>query len=148
MEKIFLNQVKKNSILLVFGFCSLFSFAQKEKLNLAETKWQCEIGKDCINTYYFKLDQMYVFYSCEMDTAYYGTYKQEDGFLMIHETSSTDTPSTSFEQALYKMKSEDTCLIHIERSEWNAGQWIPSTFVFDEQYRYCKVERVNERARK
>ncbi|WP_410877605.1 hypothetical protein [Myroides sp. DW712] len=147
MEELFLKQVKKNSIVLVVGFYSLLSFAQKEKLNLAETKWQCEIEKDCINTYYFKLDHTYVFYSCEMDTTYYGTYKQEDGFLMIHETNSMDTPSTSFEQALYKMKNVDTCLIHIERSEWNAGKWIPSTFVFDEQYRYCKVESVNERAR-
>ena len=76
---------------------------------LLGTKWSYKIADGCINTYHFKADSQYVFYSCEMEDRYYGRYFVQGDTLNLHEYAAAadsllpaDSPERN-EQAKFKV---------------------------------------------
>lgn len=121
--------------------------------NIAElsgTKWSYKIADGCINTYSFKADSQYVFYSCEMEDTYYGKYFVQDDTLNLYEyVTATDSllPADSPErndQAKFKVIMVDGKLKHIARLVQVNGVWEKSDFTFPENYLYVKVDSAGD----
>jgi hypothetical protein len=113
---------------------------------LSDTKWSYKIAEGCINTYHFKSDSQYVFYSCEMEDAYYGKYFVQNDTLHLYEyvtatdsLLSADSPERS-EQAKFQLILVAGKLKHLARFEKINGIWQKSNFVFPENYVYTKNE--------
>jgi hypothetical protein len=112
--------------------------------DLQGTKWSCKIADACINTYQFKPDSLYIFYSCEMEDTYYGKYFVKNDTLHLDEYAtatdsllSTDSPERS-EKAKFKVIMADNKLKHVVRLEEVNGVWKKSNFSFPENYLYVK----------
>ncbi|MDM1046610.1 hypothetical protein HX004_08365 [Myroides sp. 1354] len=132
--------MKKIYILIIAFFYAIACFSQmKGKINLAGTKWECKIEKDCVNVYKFLTDTTFEFYSCEMEETYYGEYYFENNFLMIYEKGSYE-PSDYYEQKLFKVCIKDNYLQRLSLSYMEKGKWVKSKFVFDDTYKYMKVK--------
>lgn len=121
--------------------------SQKNQLSMDDLqggKWSYKIADGCINTYQFKPDSLYVFYSCEMEDTYYGKYFVKNDTLHLKEYAtatdsllSTDSPERS-EKAKFKVIMVDNKLKHILRIEEVNGVWRKSNFSFPENYLYVK----------
>jgi len=112
--------------------------------DLQGAKWSYKIADGCINTYQFKPDSLYVFYSCEMEDTYYGKYFVKDDTLHLDEYAtatdsllSIDSPERS-EKAKFKVIMVENRLKHIVRLEEVNGVWRKSNFSFPENYLYVK----------
>ncbi|MDR0229154.1 MAG: hypothetical protein LBI72_08845 [Flavobacteriaceae bacterium] len=132
--------MKNIYILIVVFFYAIVCCSQtQEKIDLVGTKWECKIGKDCVNVYKFITDTTFEFYSCEMKETYYGDYYFENNSLMIYEKGSYEQ-SDYYEQKLFKVCIKDNYLKHISLSYMEKGKWVKSKFVFDDIYKYMKIK--------
>lgn len=111
---------------------------------LSGTEWSHKIAEGCVNTYSFKADSQYVFYSCEMEDTYYGKYFVQDDTLNLFEyvtavdsLLAADSPERN-EHAKFKVVMVDGKLKHIARLVQVNGVWEKSDFIFPENYLYVK----------
>lgn len=117
---------------------------QKTIPELLGTRWSYKITDGCINTYHFKADSQYVFYSCEMEDQYYGRYFVQGDTLNLHEYAAAadsllpaDSPERN-EQAKFKVVMVNDKLRHVVRLVQVNGVWEKSNFIFPENYLYVK----------
>lgn len=130
-------------------WCSVLCFScsgqGKQSTELTGTKWECKIADGCINVYEFTTENTFKFFSCEMEDEYFGEYYFKDGVLMLDQKGSIydeNLPDSSMHRAerkLYKVEIKGDKLKHLSMSNWVNGEWVQSSFKFDDNYSYQKV---------
>lgn len=128
---------------LVFGI--IFN-ACSQNVPLTNTKWECKIADDCINTYTFKTDSTFIFYNCEMDDILYGNYLLKRDTLVLDTKSSVydnvydeDSPHR-YERKKYIAIIQDNTIKYLWLEELTNGKWSKSDFKFTNDYLYIKSE--------
>lgn len=114
---------------------------QKENI-LSGTKWEYKIADGCTNSYKFNSDGSFIFYSCEMEDEYFGSYYFKRDTLFIDQKGivyDAELPEESTERKLYELVIKDNELKHLSVSDWVKEEWVKSDFKFDDSYLYKKV---------
>lgn len=116
--------------------------------NMEGTRWISKIAEDCVNSFHFKKENLYEFYSCEQMDTYYGKYRVTNDTLVLYETqierdqNLSATPSLEPEIVAFKIIHSENGLRHVERLEKQNGNWVKTNFTFPDHYLY--VQKKND----
>jgi hypothetical protein len=112
--------------------------------SLAGTKWDHAIAENCINSYSFKVDSTYEFYSCEMEDTFKGTYfVEKDTLILIEENlkdvySSDGSVSQEKEKTRFKGVFQENHFVLVLREKQIDDIWINQQAPNIDQYKYSQ----------
>lgn len=112
--------------------------------SLAGTKWEYVIAENCINSYFFKVDSTYEFYSCEMEDTFAGAYFIEGDTLILIEDNLKDvysndgSVSQEKEKIRFKGIFEENHLALVSREKQVGDDWIDLQAPNIDQYKYSQ----------
>ena len=103
---------------------------------LANTKWECKIGKECTDGLRFKAGHKVVAYSCELGEESPGTYQLIRDTLIINSIKDGEEMK---ERWRYKYLLREGRLRPIRTEEFIHGKWQMVREVFEPNYIFLKV---------
>lgn len=116
--------------------------------SLINTKWECKIAVGCISYYSFGTNSKSIFYSCESEDKYFGSYLVNNDTLYIHNYF-TDRDSLlpkesdlRSQEAKYKLILVNGKLKHVERWVFSKANslWEKDSFKFDNNTTFERVK--------
>lgn len=126
--------------------CKISGQSQAESISIENSKWVCSIAENCTNIYEFGFDSNFIFTSCEMNDIYFGKYYFSKDTLIMEQFGSVDNVESMLgavnmsELKQYRAIVNTQELIHVDLYDWENGKWMKSTFQFDPQFTYSKIE--------
>lgn len=120
---------------------------QKKLPSLANTRWEYKIAEGCINSYDFKSDSTFLYYSCEQEDSLFGNYFFKNDTLFIDKKGSIydkaykkDSPHR-YERKRYAAIISDNQMKHLYFEEIINRDWKKSDFKLSQENLYKKVEK-------
>ncbi|MCT4614864.1 MAG: hypothetical protein N4A49_08325 [Marinifilaceae bacterium] len=129
--------------LVIFMGCNNLGNGEISSKDLIDTKWSMKIAEGCINTLVFKTNR-YIDYSCEMEDTLIGSYKVENGYLILLQEGSVydkfceEDSSEKVGKARFKLTFNKGKLKFISKEDFLNGKYVKSKHVFTSEYTYCK----------
>lgn len=124
------------------------SISQIQLATFINTKWECKVAEGCISYYSFGTNGKSIFYSCESEDKYYGSYLVNNDTLYIHNfVTDRDSllPKESdhrSQEAKYKLILVNGKLKHVERWVFSKANslWEKDSFKFNDSSTFERVK--------